>query len=134
MLSLLWSLVEVHSQSFPRLSFMSQTLANHSYLDLSEVGRPDFGVGEGVQCITDLTTCCTIANGAHRGDWYFPNGTKLHFPAPSVDIYRTRVSQRVDLRRNSGANSPTGIYRCDISTNAVHDDSEQSSMVPLVSQ
>ena len=55
MLSLLWSLVEVHSQSFPRLSFMGQTLANHSYVDLSQVGRPDGG-GEGVQCITDLST------------------------------------------------------------------------------
>ena len=56
LLSLLWSLVEVHSQqTFPYISFMSQTLANHSYVDLSEVGRSDFGDGgEGVQCITDL--------------------------------------------------------------------------------
>ena len=53
MLSLLWSLVEVCSQSFPRLSFMSQT--NHSYVDISQVGRPDGG-GEGVQCMTDLST------------------------------------------------------------------------------
>ena len=35
----LWSLVEVHSQqTFPYVCFMNQTLANHSYVDLSLVG------------------------------------------------------------------------------------------------
>ena len=34
---------------------------------------------------------------------------------------------RVEIGRNSGANSPTvGIYHCDISTNAVHDDTDIS--------
>ena len=35
-LSLLWSLVEVHSQTFPYVSFRGQNLANHSYVDLSQ--------------------------------------------------------------------------------------------------
>ena len=39
----------------------------------------------------------------------------------SSDIYEHREAQRVDLRRNS-ATSPTGLYRCDIPTIAVHDD------------
>ncbi|CAI8028828.1 hypothetical protein GBAR_LOCUS16382, partial [Geodia barretti] len=42
-----WSVGEVYCQTFPYVSFMSQTLANHSYVDLSIVGRPDGG-GEGV--------------------------------------------------------------------------------------
>ena len=127
LLCLLWSLVEVHSQTFPRLSFMSQTLANHSYVDLSLVGRPDVGDGgEGVQCITDLTTCCTSGDGGHHGDWYFPNGTRLPYAAPGIHAFQTPVSQGVDLRRNSGTNSPTGIYRCDIPTNDVHDDTSNS--------
>ena len=125
MLSLLWSLVEVHSQSFPRLSFMSQTLANNSYVDISQVGRPDYG-GKGVRCITDLTTCCTDSDGPHRGDWYFPNGTRLPFAAPNIDTFEVREPQRVDIRRNSYAKSPTGIYRCDIPTVAVHDDDDTS--------
>ena len=123
--SLLWSLVEVHSQqTFPYVSFMSQTLANHSYVDLSLVGRPDISNGgEGVQCHTDPSTCCTSGNGAHHGDWYFPNGTRLPFAAPDVDTYEFRWAQKVDIRRrNRGAYSPTGIYRCDIPTNAVHDE------------
>ena len=118
LLSLLWSLVEVHSQSFPRLSFNGTTLANHSYVDLSEVGN-DLSGSDSVQCITDLSKCCTSAYGPHRGDWYFPNGGRLPFSGGG-DIYEFRVAQRVDLRRRNNANSPTGIYRCDISTNAVH--------------
>ena len=88
MLILLLSLVEVNSQSFPHLSFMSLVLANHSYVDISQVGRPDIvDGGEGVQCITDLTKCCTSTDDSHRADWYFPNGTKLHFAASTVDIF-----------------------------------------------
>ena len=86
---------------------MGQTLANHSYVDLSQVGRPELG-GEGVQCITDLATCCSGDQGRHRGDWYFPNGTRLPFSGDS-DIYEYRNAQRVYIRRNSD-NSPTGIY------------------------
>ena len=41
--------------------------------------------------------------------------------APNVDTFETRVSQGVDIRRNTNTNSPVGIYRCDIPTNDVHD-------------
>ena len=110
LLGLFWSLA--HSQRVPYVSFMSQTLPNHSYVNLSQVGRPDSGGGEGVQCITDLATCCTSTDGSHRGDWYFPNSTRVPFNAPNIDTYETRVSQGVDLRRTSGVNSSTvGIYR-----------------------
>ena len=119
------SLVEVHSQTFPRLSFMNQTLANNSYVDISEVGRPGVGGGEGVQCITDLTICCSGTDGPHRGDWYFPIGTRLPFPGDG-DIYEFRTAQRVDIRRRNNPTSPTGIYRCDIPTNAVHDTTDTS--------
>ena len=132
LLSLLWSLVEVHSQwNSPHLSLLGQTLANHSYVNLSLVGRPDgfngLDTGRGVQCITDLATCCTGGNGAHRGDWYFPNGTRLPFAGTYVGTYEVRVPQGVDIRRiDSDATSPPGIYRCDIPTNAVHDDDDIS--------
>ena len=124
LLSLLWSLVEVSSQqTFPYVSFMGQTLANHSYVDLSLV-RDDHG-SNGVQCHTDLSTCCTNNQGPHRGDWYFPNENRLLF-SEDGDIYESRTSQRVDLRRSNSATSPVGIYRCDIPTRAVHDDNDIS--------
>ena len=109
---LCWPLV--NSQSFPHVSFMGQTLDNHSYVDLSLVGDDTSG-SDSVQCITDLSTCCANTEGPHRGDWYFPNGTRLPF---SGDITQNRGSQRVDLHRRNSANSPVGIYRCYI---AVHD-------------
>ena len=108
---------------------MSQTLANHSYVDLSLVGTTNTqsGVGDSVQCITDLESCCASAQGpTHRRDWYFPDGTRLPFNGDNVGIYEIRDAQRVEMRRATNANSPTGIYRCDIPTNAVHDDTDIS--------
>ena len=32
----------------------------------------------------------------------------------------------IELHRSNGATSPTGIYRCEIPTNAVHDDKDIS--------
>ena len=121
-----WTVGEVYcQQTFPYVSFMDQTLANHDYVDISQVGRPDADDGgEGVQCITDLSTCCGSSEGAHRGDWYFPDGTRLPFNSPNAGIYEFREAQRVYLSRRNNANSPTGIYRCDIPTNAIHDDTD----------
>ena len=125
-----WSLVEVHSQTFPYVSFMGQTLADHSYVNLSLVGRPDIlpgvpGRGDSVECHTDLTTCCSDSDGVHRGDWYFPKGTKLPFPQ-TTGIYESRYSQRVYLRSNYQGSKVSGIYRCDIPTIAVHDVNDTS--------
>ena len=118
--NLLWLLVVlslclegVKSQRFPYVSFMGQTLANHSYVNISLVGSDYYGGS--VQCITDLTTCCSGSQGPHRGDWYFPDGTRLPFIG---DIYEGRGSQTVALHRRNNANSPVGIYHCDIPTNA----------------
>ena len=100
-------------QTYPHVSFMGQILINHSYVDLSLVGS----ASDSVQCHTDLSTCCSSAQGIHRGDWYFPDGTRLLF---SGDIYEGREGQRVDLLRRTSVTGPTGIYRCDIPTVDVH--------------
>ena len=77
LLSLLWSLVEVHCQTAPYLTFMGNNVPNHGYVDLSQVGDDYRSGSEGVQCITDLATCCSSDEGPHRGDWYFPDGARL---------------------------------------------------------
>ena len=115
-------LVEVNSHTFPFVTFMGQTLANHSYVDLSLVGD-DVSGNDSVQCHTDLSTCCSGAQGHHRGDWYFPYGTRLYY---YYNIFEQRLAQRVDLRRSYSATSPVGIYRCDIPTEAVHNNSDSS--------
>ena len=73
--------------------------------------------------ITDLRICCSGAEGGHRGDWVFPNGSRLPF---SGYVYENRGPQRVALHHRNNADSPVGIYRCDISTNAVHVDGGNS--------
>ena len=128
LLCLLWSLVEVHSQTeYPYVSFMGETLPNHAYVDLSLVGNDDSG-SDSVQCHTDLDTCCTGTQDEHRGDW-IPPGSEERLPLPtdaSADVYEVHGAQRVDLRRRNNADMPSGIYRCDIPTNAVHDDNDIS--------
>ena len=118
LLVLLWSLVEVHSQTVPYLTFMGETLPNHAFVNLSLVGNA-LDSSDSVQCHTDLGTCCSNPQGSHRGDWYFPSGGRLPFNTPNV-VYEHRTAQRVDLRRNGNADTPSGIYRCDIETNAVN--------------
>ena len=75
---LLWSNVCVHSHAVPYVTFMGEALPNNSYLDGSLVGDPLSG-GKGVQCHTDLTTCCSRHQGNDSGDWYVPNGDQLAF-------------------------------------------------------
>ena len=121
-------MVEVQcQQTFPYVSFMGQTLADHSYVDMSHVGLGS----DAVYCHTDLTTCCSGAQGQHRGDWYFPNGDRLPFPDASPPIFESRTAERVGLRRINNAVGPTGIYRCDIPTNAVHHAMDNSVRVSV---
>ena len=124
--SFFWSLVEINSQTAPYVSFNGQTLANHSYVHLSLVGDDSSG-SDSVQCHTDLNTCCTGAQGVHRGDWYSAGLTdRLPFSNEVGDIFEQRTAQRVDLRRRNSATSPVGIYRCEIPTNAVYNENDNS--------
>ena len=119
--------MEVHcQQTFPYVSFgiTGQSLTDHSYVDLSTVGSASDN-SDGVVCHTDLSTCCSGGQGIHRGDWYFPNGTVLPFIGDSVPIGLGRADRSAIIRRTT-ATGPTGIYRCDIPTNAVHDDTDIS--------
>ena len=127
LLSLLWSLVEVHCQTAPYVTFMGNTVPNHGYVDLSLVGDDPSGSDTVLRCHTDLSTCCSGQQGDHRGDWYFPNDTRLPIPAShqTFTIDESRGEMMVELHRST-ATSPVGIYRCDIATNAVHDDSDIS--------
>ena len=112
LLFLLLFLVEVQcQQTFPYISFIGQTLANHSYVDISVVG---ISASDSVQCHTDLSSCCSTIEGSHRGQWYFPNGTTLE-NSNQLATYQHSLFQRVELHHNSGTR-PTGIYRCEIQT------------------
>ena len=54
LLTLLWSLVEVHSQtSTPYITFRGQNLSNNSYVDFNQVGRAGDG-SDSVRCHSEL--------------------------------------------------------------------------------
>ena len=117
LLFLLWSLVQVHCQTGPYVTFMEETLPNNSYVDLNLVGG--FNSGNEVLCHTYLSTCCHGGAGSDRGDWYFPNGDRL--PFRNDPLVERRQFQRVELIRGDRSGSiPSGIYRCSIETRAVH--------------
>ena len=117
--------LEIACQTFPRLSFRDNiAVPNHGYVDLGMVGT---SFTNSVQCHTDLVTCCRSDRGIHRGQWYFPDGELLQNKSGDHDVYEFEaVMRRHDLRRRKSATSPTGIYRCEIPTNAVHDDTDIS--------
>ena len=67
-----------------------------------------------------------ITVAIHRGNWIPPDSeVRLPFVSESGDIVERREHKRVDLRRNN-ADMPSGIYRCNIPTEAVHDDNKTS--------
>ena len=110
-------LAEIHCQTFPYVSFMGQTLANHSYVDLSLVGTGS----SSVHCHTDLDIYCSGAQGTHRGDWFFPSGETLPFPVYGRPrISQCRWSRRVELNRITHSTEPTCIYHCTVETDATH--------------
>ena len=110
-----WLYICVHcrSQEYPYVSFNGTNLTNHSYVDLSLVNENN----RKVTCHTNDDACCSGAQGPNRGDWYFPNGTRLNFSTcTDCKIYEVRDAQRVELRRRSNGNT-SGVYRCETPTN-----------------
>ena len=100
------AVVDVCSQTVPYISFNGMNLPNHSYIDFTQVMK---GM-EGIQCHTDLTTCCSDAQGGDRGDWYFPDGKRLTFSTLASNIlYERREAQRVDLHVRGSPTLPEGI-------------------------
>ena len=124
LLGLLWSLVEVQSQTAPYVSFVGENLPKHAYLDITALGEDRGDPGNTVRCHTDLQSCCEDSND---GKWYFPNGTELPFPDDSNIIFDDRESQVVHIRRvNDDFIPPSGIYHCEIETNAVNDNDDNT--------
>ena len=107
-------------EHYPHVSFNGMVMANHSYVNLLLVNNTESG---SVQCHTDLSTCCRMEQGPHRGDWFFPNGSVLGFRSSSDNIVENRGPERVDLQhRNNG--SASGIYHCSIATTDNHNNDD----------
>ena len=112
-LVLLSALIVVHTKTFPYVTFLGQSIPNHGYVNLSNVGSDK---NDSVQCNTDLSTCCSGTEGSDRGDWYLPDETRVPFGESGDNVYEVRGAQQV-LLHYSGNAGTSGIYRCDIETN-----------------
>ena len=130
LLCLLSALVEVHSQTAPYLTIEGKNIPNNSYVNLNTVGHKiEHQTLNTLHCNTDMNTCCSRAQGPDRGDWYFPNGNRLpiytYIDIPVLSEGRG-PQQVVVYYRGSGGTS--GIYRCDIETIAVNNNSGNVSL------
>ena len=126
LLSLLSSLVEVHSQTeYPYVTLRGQVLPSNSYVDILDVGEHRGDPDNSLTCHTNLDTCCRKTNGIHRGRWYSPNHNPVGFVASSSgdDVRQTLGTQNVSLynRQDIIDSSQAGIYSCVID---VRDDGE----------
>ena len=73
---------------------------------LEEIGESH----DALLCVTNLTTCCQYPHT--KGNWFFPNGTRVPSLGMNWDIYRTRRHMLVYLHRTRGG--VEGVYRCEI--------------------
>ena len=82
-----------------------------------------FGTRSSLLCITSNvnTGCCRSTDNpfglGSRGDWYFPNGTRI-LSTQENNFYRVRYLQQIQLYRRNGAMSPTGDFTCEIPNDA----------------
>ena len=95
---------------------------NNSVVDLGDIGVGSNTLGDGdsmgLRCLTDSTQCCRGSDNPSTGalgEWYFPDGTLVPDGlVASRDIFRNRGPSVVRLNRRNNAQSPTGVYRCEI--------------------
>ena len=93
------------------LQLSGQRYSNNSLVTLTDIGEGDTTA---LLCLTDREQCCRARDGNPAGNWYFPNGSQVQAGAGSGSIYRTRDASRVLLNREDSAESPTGVYRCEV--------------------
>ena len=91
------------------LLFEGQELTNNSVVVLSDIGEEE----SALYCITDEEQCCSSSEtgGSELGNWFFPTQDEVD---TTGDIYSSRGASAVWLNRRNNAQSPTGVYRCEI--------------------
>ena len=93
-------------------------LSGNSYVNNSVLSLTDVGEGDNaLLCLTGNAQCCRPpdTNGIFLGKWYFPDGTLVpDGQDASRSIFRNRGPSVVRLNRRNNAQSPTGVYRCEI--------------------
>ena len=98
------------SSSGVALSLGDQSYPNNSIILFDDIGE----AANALLCTTDRVECCSGSSFGGGGHWYFPNGSEAVGGFLGGSIYRNRGPQIVRLNRRNDAQSPNGIYRCEI--------------------
>ena len=62
------------------ISHLGSNLTNNSYIPFQNIRRHNTSSGsKGVECHTDLTTCCNGSDGTAGGNWSFDNGITVGY-------------------------------------------------------
>ena len=118
LLCILIALAEVQSMTFPFISFMGTNISNHSFINFPLVGDD---ASSSVQCHT---------GERHIGGWYSPSGITVSGGATGYGLFQMRKAKRVDLHRD-GIFVTSGVYRCEVDTNATNNDNKDVIFVGL---
>ena len=121
----------------PYITFRGIVLQNHSYIDFYQIG---YSITDGVQCHTDLTTCCNSSYGSPGGRWFsYATGRTLDsYSSYYYDyyyyyygnvLYQREFHQGLAILSDSQSDYSYGLYRCDIDTNASTDDGRNDTDV-----
>ena len=108
----------------PYITFRGIVLQNHSYINFYRIRN---SVIDGVQCHTDLTTCCNSSYGPHGGRWYATGRALDSYSSAqyySNALYQREFHQGLAILSDSRSwlsRYSNRLYRCDIDTNASTD-------------
>ena len=87
-----------------KFSLRDTTYQNNSLVSLEDISEGN----DALLCMTNLTG----VSGSVRGDWYFPNGTRVFNTNDNSEIYGNRDQMSVRMNRRRGG--VAGIYHCEI--------------------
>ena len=75
---------------------------------LEDIGEED----DALLCMTNLTACCRPPHSDAKGNWFFPNGTRVPSSGNNWGFYHTRGQMVIRMHRRRGG--VEGIYCCEI--------------------
>ena len=89
-------------------SLSGTTYQNNSCVTLEDIDEND----NALNCKISRTDCCINNTGTYRGNWFFPNGSRVLSGDKLWNFYRTRGEMVVHMKRRRGGEE--GIYHCEI--------------------
>jgi hypothetical protein len=106
----------MYVENFP-LTVVGFFLISHRYPNNSVVAlEQDWSA---LYCLTNLTTCCTEAEGGVAGEWFLPGQAQAvvgdDAQGAGSTVFTTRVPSGLLLNhKRTAVGPPTGIYTCRI--------------------